>query len=163
MKRSVPVSKNKRNIINKLNRSNEIRIKRLEDFSSIITFLENIKDKEQEFKIKRETEAIIRLLKLENKYKLLLLCLFHEDKIIGFIINEILSDNKHSIGHFLKSSTKFHSGFGTIMLNKMCQILHEKGFYYLNMEQDLGLPGLRKWKELHKPTHFLKKYAVIYR
>jgi len=32
---------------------------------------------------------------------------------------------------------------------------------FVNREQDLGIPGLRKSKEAYKPHHMVKKYIII--
>jgi hypothetical protein len=31
---------------------------------------------------------------------------------------------------------------------------------YVNMEQDLGIPGLRRHKSLWRPTAYLRKYTI---
>jgi hypothetical protein len=155
--------RNKRAVINNLLKNHKIETKQLEDFTSIVPFLESLKDQDGEFKIKREIQAVMRLLKLEIKSDLVLLTVTSENKMVSFIINEIPPNSRHSMGHFLKVNSKFHSGLSTFLLKTMCGVLKKKGFDLLNMEQDLGISGLKFWKENHCPAYFLKKYIIFYK
>jgi hypothetical protein len=105
-----------------------------------------------------ELTAIKRLLKNAHHFKLLILGVHHQGKMIGFLISEIIH-NKHSIGHFMKTDPNY-KGVTELIHKHHSQILLEKDSLYFNFEQDLGLAGLRQSKTLWRPTHFLKKYTI---
>jgi len=62
------------------------------------------------------------------------------------------------IAHFQYASSKM-PGIYQLILQKCCQeIFH--AYPLLNMEEDLGIPGLRKTKLAYQPLHLEKKYLV---
>lgn len=107
---------------------------------------------------KHELTAIRRLLEDANKFDLITLGVYDEEILVGFIIAS-LEQMDYAVSHFTKSDTNYH-GITYFMYHNLAKILMEKGYKYLNNEQDLGIPGLRKSKEQWNPTHYLKKYIV---
>ena len=63
------------------------------------------------------------------------------------------------MGHFLKTDRRYEHA-SDFLLWKTMQAGHQSGFSVFNMQQDLGVPGLRKWKQSWNPTRFLKKYVI---
>ena len=53
------------------------------------------------------------------------------------------------------------SGLGAFLIHENSRLLSEKGVQLFNWEQDMGINGLRIWKESYKPCYFLKKYEVL--
>lgn len=106
-----------------------------------------------------EMFAIHRLLAYNIKgSSLFTFGLFLEDKLIGYVINEILP-NGYSIIHFEKTDLSYN-GAHSFLLKNNAAVLLEKGVNYINYEQDLGLPALKRSKESFRPTHFLKKFFI---
>ncbi len=79
-------------------------------------------------------------------------------QMIGFSVNEKL-DNGFGLGHFAKGDYRYE-GIYPYMLRNVAQYLYTNGTGLLNIEADLGDPGLAIAKRLCHPTRMLKKYAV---
>lgn len=105
-----------------------------------------------------ELKAIERILKDANEFDLLTLGVFDQEEMVGFIIAS-LEQMDYAISHFTKADINY-SGVFYFLYHNLAKILLEKGYKYLNNEQDMGIPGLRKSKEQWNPTHFLKKYII---
>ncbi len=110
--------------------------------------------------MKNESEAIQRIF-ADDHALLAVICFFHTDKPIGYIVYETL-EHAHAVIHFMKADVTF-SGISQFMVQKCSEYLVSKGYRFLNCEQDLGLPGLRNSKMSFRPCHFLKKYTIEWR
>lgn len=113
-------------------------------------------------KTRSETEhesiAIQRLLGSVEFLNLIPLGVFENDKLIAFSINEIVHDGFGLI-HFEKADESYVGIYQ--YLKKMTALCLQKlGCVYINYEQDLGIPGLRKAKESWQPIRYLKKYII---
>ena len=80
-----------------------------------------------------------------------------EDKLEAFTLAERLS-NDTAVVHFEKANPKFE-GLYQLINQWFCQNAL-RGFKFVNREQDLGVPGLRKAKESYYPHHMVEKYVV---
>ncbi len=80
-----------------------------------------------------------------------------EGRIIAYTVAEALGDDTVVI-HFEKGNTRFKGIYQAI--NQMFLENNASDFTYVNREQDLGEPGLRKAKESYNPDHFKKKYEI---
>ncbi len=113
-------------------------------------------------KTRKETEnelkAIKKLLDHSHLLDLQAIGLFINNELKGFAINEIISD-EHGIAHFEKVDVS-HIGIFQYLKHESALSFHKKGLKYMNIEQDLGIEGLRKSKEALYPVKFLKKYTV---
>jgi hypothetical protein len=90
----------------------------------------------------------------------LLACgLYCADRLIGFAIMEPVC-NGFAIDCFEKADRWSHIGALQALQWHMAGFLRERGFRYLNIEQDLGLPGLRRGKQARHPISYLNKYEV---
>lgn len=105
-----------------------------------------------------ELKAIKRLLYDANSFDLVTLGVYDKEEMVGFIVAS-LEQMDCAVSHFAKADTDY-SGVFYFLYHNLAQILLEKGFKYLNNEQDMGIPGLRKSKEQWNPSHFLKKYII---
>ncbi len=105
-----------------------------------------------------ELIALRRLLKNIRFFKLDITGVYHDRKLIGFLINEKIHSN-YSIGHFIKTDPDY-KGVTELLHKHNSLILTGEGYEYINFEQDLGLKGLKHAKELWRPVHFLKKYKI---
>lgn len=105
-----------------------------------------------------EFTAIKRLLKDINVFNYLALGIYNEGKLIAFSISELVQSN-YAILHFTKADHRY-LGIYQMLFMKTAQELAKNGKQFLNMEQDLGIPGLREMKEQWNPVTYLKKYII---
>lgn len=76
----------------------------------------------------------------------------------AYTVAERLSEDTLVI-HFEKGHTPFKGVYQAI--NQMFLGADASAYAYVNREQDLGDPGLRKAKESYNPVGYLKKYDVV--
>ncbi len=82
-----------------------------------------------------------------------------DGKLAGYSISERCADN-FAIGHFQQGNLKVFSGIYALLMHETAPFFKEKGCTNINLEQDLSIPGLEKWKSSHHPVGFLKKYKI---
>jgi hypothetical protein len=81
-----------------------------------------------------------------------------EGKVTAFTVGEMLNDDI-SVVHIEKADPEV-PGLYQIINKQFCE-KSMQGAVYVNREQDLGLPGLRKAKMSYWPDHFVKKYSIM--
>ncbi len=107
-----------------------------------------------------ELEAFRRFLRVCDQIKnIAILEIYIKEILVGFWVVEIVS-NKYAVSHFEKADTLAYKGIYPYMKQAMAIFLLERGILYVNLEQDLGIPGLRQAKSDYRPCTFLKKYSV---
>lgn len=105
-----------------------------------------------------ENEAIAKVLKEMDTIKNLTGGTLRIDKrIIAYTIAEPLGDDTIVI-HFEKGNTYFKGVYQAI--NQMFLENNASDKKFVNREQDLGEPGLRKAKQSYNPVDFMKKYEI---
>ncbi len=80
-----------------------------------------------------------------------------DGRIEAFSIGEPLNDET-AVVHFEKAMTRF-TGLYQVINKWFCERGLE-GFEFVNREQDLGIPGLRKAKESYHPHHMVEKFIA---
>ncbi len=105
-----------------------------------------------------EKTALMRLIQHQDLFKLHTYGLAIQGKLSAFIICEE-QDNGFSTGHFWKADAA-HKGIYPYFLRSVASKLIEKNINEMNIEQDLGIAGLRMSKGFLCPTSYLKKYTV---
>ena len=108
-----------------------------------------------------ERHAITRLFANVSLLPQLILTILSQNSTdIGFSINEIGSNNKIATCHFQKTIVS-HTDFDILLTNHVAQVLMDNGAESVNWEQDLGIPGLRAFKQSYHPVQMLKKYQIL--
>lgn len=79
------------------------------------------------------------------------------EKPAGFLLGEALNPDTFTI-HFAKGLTMF-KGIYPLMFSRFCRD-YLQDYTYMNMEQDLGKPGLRQTKRSYAPDLMAHKYRV---
>ncbi len=106
----------------------------------------------------REFKALKRELKIPG-YKIVVIGAYDKNKLIGFTVNEI-EENGYYQGHFGKASYKYPS-LGLFLEVETAKIIKEKfGCKYMNLQQDMGIEGIRYYKQSLQPLFKLKKYNI---
>jgi len=78
-------------------------------------------------------------------------------KIRAMAVAEALNTDT-LVMHILKADPAL-AGLYQVMLNDFLRV-QAKAFKYVNLEQDLGIPGLRVSKQSYHPARMIKKYTV---
>ncbi|MBD3215545.1 MAG: DUF2156 domain-containing protein [Candidatus Lokiarchaeota archaeon] len=81
-----------------------------------------------------------------------------DGKPAGYTFGEMLNEDTNVI-HIEKAHTYYEGSYQAInnmFLQKCC----EENANFVNREQDLGVPGLRKAKQSYHPKYMVKKYVV---
>lgn len=80
-----------------------------------------------------------------------------QDTMIGYIIGEIIVEDTLAI-HFFKTNTAY-TGAGEYMFHQLATVLPSTTTW-INFEQDLGIEGLRRFKQSLCPTEKIKVYTI---
>lgn len=108
-----------------------------------------------------ERNAIKKLLTNHHKLaspKLHIVGMYMGGDLKAFSINELANSNL-AVGHFKKASRDY-KGLGVALDSYTAKSLASKNISHINVEQDLGIEGLRKSKMHMHPEKFLKKFTV---
>ncbi len=80
------------------------------------------------------------------------------NQLVGFASYELLP-NSYAIAHFLSYDPSIRNIYYKLV-SETCKDLYQSGVSFLNIEQDLGIPGLRQTKNHLRPIKLLKKYTL---
>jgi hypothetical protein len=105
-----------------------------------------------------ETQALGRLFELTDLCPLDAYGLEISGELRAFIICEKISADWY-LGHFWKADTAYR-GIYRYLMHQVADRLSGQGYLSMNIEQDLGIAGLRLTKSLFNPSGRLKKYTV---
>jgi hypothetical protein len=106
-----------------------------------------------------ELYAFNRFLLAARDVDSLRFCAYELDgELVGLVAAEKLG-NGYAIGHFLKYDPDVF-GIYYHLVKAICLQLHEEKIDFINIEQDLGNPGLREAKMHLRPVNFLKKFTL---
>lgn len=105
-----------------------------------------------------ELTALTRLIDASSVFQLLVLGVYDGDKLVGFTINDI-EHPAYVQNHFAKSDPTYKEAYYKLN-HALAHQLFKMGYHYLNIENDLNIPGLRYSKEQWNPIHYLKKYII---
>lgn len=106
-----------------------------------------------------ELEALRRTFSLSKFVDFISLGVLVGGKLIAFSINEVIP-NGYCVGDFRKADMTHYIGAYQFLENETAKILLKHKCEYLNLEQDLGIPGLKRSKQSWFPVSYLKKYII---
>lgn len=109
---------------------------------------------------KNELLAIEKILKHSKELNAQVICVYVNNELIGFSIFEIF--NKDYAIHGFQKANRDYKGIYEFIYHQMANYLKKQNCLYLNIEQDLGLEGLRQAKLGYNPQ-FLKKYSISHK
>ncbi len=105
-----------------------------------------------------EYQAFKRLFELKDN-NLKIISLYKSNLLLGFDICEICSE-KYVLSHFCKGDTSYHENVNSLLNWEEAKFFNTQKMLFLNWQQDLGIPGLRKSKAKYKPDSFLNKFII---
>lgn len=106
----------------------------------------------------RELRALKRALKIEG-FPIVCIGAFDGRKLVGFTVNEI-EKNGYYQGHFGKANYRYPN-LGFYLEHETAKYLHSQfNCSLMNLQQDMGIEGIRYYKRSLKPLKQLKKYTV---
>lgn len=105
-----------------------------------------------------ELTAMKRTLQYQRFYNLISIGIFNQESLYGFIIADLDNSRCGEI-HFLKIDNTY-SGIKYLLRHLYAKEIIKKDCQLINIEQDMGLPGLRFAKLQSNPICFLKKYSI---
>lgn len=109
----------------------------------------------------QEKEVLLRTLNVVDTLDYKNISLFVGKDLAGFALWRRLPsiENNYAVVNHLKTSYKYpHTSY--YLSHRIAQTMQEHGIDYMNYEQDLGIEGLRYFKEKLKPDHLLKKFNI---
>lgn len=104
-----------------------------------------------------EILAINRTFQSYHNFNLKMNVVYINGNLKGFTVFEQVSKD-YAISSFQKADRDYF-GIYEFLNHSVIQYLYEQKCLYLNIEQDLGIPGLRQAKRKYYPS-FLKKYTI---
>lgn len=116
----------------------------------------NSKDVEAEG-LDEEREAVAELLRNFDKLNIIGGCLRVDGKMIAFSFGEALNHDTVVI-HLEHADTSYTGVFPAI--NQIFLQNEWSSYTYVNREEDMGIPGMRKAKESYRPAFMVKKYVA---
>lgn len=119
-----------------------------------------LKEKEDDIPgLDESFEAVSELLDNWESLDITGACLRVEGKMVAFSFGEPMISAKNTVViHFEHADTTFEGSFP--MMNRQFLLNCWQDFEFVNREEDMGLPGLKKAKESYYPCHMAKKYLA---
>lgn len=79
----------------------------------------------------------------------------HGQEVAAFCLYEKITDD--TVVSHVEITHNSHRGVHTYLINELAKRIEEK---YINKEDDMGQPGLRRFKEGYNPCDMIKKYKA---
>ncbi len=105
-----------------------------------------------------ELTALTRLFAHADRLELASYGLEIKNELKAFIVCEKLKD-AWCVGHFWKADTA-SKGIYRYLMHAVAEKLVAEGYDHMNIEQDLGIAGLKRMKQTFCPVGRLKKYTI---
>ncbi len=107
--------------------------------------------------IHEEKEAVLELFNNWDHLSIKGGCIRVDGKMVAFSVGEALC-NHMAVIHLEHADTSYNGAFA-IMNQQFLE--HEWNEYeFVNREEDMGIPGMRKAKESYRPSFMVKKYVA---
>ena len=104
-----------------------------------------------------EREAIVELLDNWEALKITGGALYVEGKMIAFSFGEVLCGDTVVI-HLEHADTEYDGAFAA--MNNLFLKNEWADYTFVNREEDMGIPGMRRAKESYRPEFMVKKYVA---
>jgi hypothetical protein len=108
---------------------------------------------------RHELAALRRLFSLGADDRLTACGLYDGERLVGFSIWEGVPGGEYTVHHFRKTD-RAYDGLSTYLRHVESQLLHAQGYRFANIEQDLGIERLRRYKRSLRPCRLQHKYRI---
>jgi hypothetical protein len=126
------------------------------DVLSVFSAWEHSRQLDQEH-VGGEFDAVTKLLRGATEQDLFTIGVVVDGALRAFSICEVIG--AFAVAHFEKADITYN-GLFQFLKQQVAIALREQGCEFVNYEQDLGLPGIRREKSSWRPATYLKKYVV---
>lgn len=122
--------------------------------------MQNINASQKNDREKEEDVAIAKLLSLHDKVNITCYVLKNKETVIAMGLIKELNDTTLNFCH-LRYSVGYVDLF-TYFFHKVCKQIHrlQPQYKHINIEQDLGIEGMRTHKLRMRPAYLLEKYSI---
>lgn len=127
-----------------------------EEILSLVLLWKDISKKNIDINV-NELQALKRIFKGIDYSNLKILCIYISNQLKGFTIFEQINSH-YVVSSFQKADLEI-DGIVPFMYYRLANYLKTNNCLYINIEQDLGIPRLRRAKSDYDPI-FLKKYII---
>jgi hypothetical protein len=108
---------------------------------------------------RREYRALQRALKIDG-FEIVCIGAYDKDRLVGFTVNEIEKSGYYQ-GHYGKANYDYR-GLGLFLEHETAKYIRQHhGSKYMNLQQDMGIEGIRYYKSSLHPLKQLKKYTLV--
>ncbi len=160
--------KSRRHLVNQFKRQFPLATFVLEDIrdpkmqTQLISLMHNNRSNktlsEKSYYFAYEESAFKRLLALADTQPFILSCLYQDEKLIGYSVDEVIHSH-HALSHFFIVDYDY-KGVYDYLNTATAKHLGSIGVAYWNWAEDLGIANLRKSKLAYRPSGFLKMYSL---
>lgn len=116
-------------------------------------------DKDIDMNIHEEREAVIELFSNWDALNVTGGCIRVDGQMVAFSVGEPLC-GKMVVIHLEHADTSYDGAFA--MMNQQFLENEWQDYEFVNREEDMGIPGMRKAKESYRPVKMVKKYVATY-
>jgi hypothetical protein len=152
----------KRNHINKFLRNYEFQYEEMSDSNleeCLHTGVKWASKRSNDLTVLEEKRAIEEIIKHFHDLRVTGGVIRIHGEVQAFTVGELLSSDMAVI-HIEKANTNYDGAY--CMINMMYARSEWSHVTYINREEDMGIPGLRKAKESYNPVKMIKKYTGFY-
>lgn len=133
----------------------------LKTYTPLLTDIYGFVDKCKAFTLAKYSKIdiynpTIRLLDSMNEFNCMGKVVWNGDSMQGFCVYQKVSAD--TVVSHVELTDNTHRGIHTYLINEMSKDIHEE---YINKEDDMGLMGLKRFKESYNPWHMFKKYTAV--
>ena len=130
-----------------------------ENVSECLSLFEKWYDNKEgeEFAVSEEKEAVLELFNNWDSLDIKGGCIRVEGQMTAFSVGEPLC-NKMAVIHLEHADTNYNGSFE--IMNQQFLENEWQDFEYVNREEDMGIPGMRRAKESYRPVFQVKKYVA---
>ena len=106
---------------------------------------------------REENERVLEVLHNPDRYGMEGGVLTAEGAVVGFSLGEVVNDTLFT---HIEKADRTYKGAYQMLVNQFAAAYEGRGVSYINREEDMGDPGLRRAKQAYHPVELLKKYIV---